>query len=649
VSHRNPHHLFPALLATLALHGCATTLPQGAQLSATRAALEAQMEETARLEREVAGMREANSHEPPAPEAVPKDVPVVDPAGQVEVAKAPAAAPVEEFAPVEEEVEVELVEAVDPWAELEGAVSGARASSDTLLVTASLDRIARAIEQQTLIELMEARLEDKQRQIDALAGTSGSGSTLTRQVEQLSSGQTAANARLAEVEKARQAEADAKKAAEAQVAAEEAKKAADAKAAEEQARWDALQMRLDAIEKARGAPAATPAPVEKQATGPTDASAAKATDARTTKSDAQKAQEAEAKAARERRAKAQDPRVEELQRQLDAAQAAAAAREAEAAREASTQEARHAQEREEALQSMEARYAELARQQAKALDALEEERRKQDRWWRKLAGGSEKNSESADKAAADQAAIQARLDAAKAQSDADWKVMLARQDAEREAAAVQAQAAAEERTRMEAQIAAMSARLDAVDGKPTADPAQQAQIAALAASVDSLTAERDGLQDRLQGLEARESAKARRLEAKLAPIVAAGIAVEVDGDRARIKLPSDVLFTSGASTLAPSGNAAVDQVSKTLVGIPGLRLQVEGHTDNVPIAGGKRTNFDLGFARASSVMARMTANGLPAASVSAASYGDTRPVASNATAEGRAQNRRIDIVVLLED
>jgi chemotaxis protein MotB len=84
-----------------------------------------------------------------------------------------------------------------------------------------------------------------------------------------------------------------------------------------------------------------------------------------------------------------------------------------------------------------------------------------------------------------------------------------------------------------------------------------------------------------------------------------------------------------------------------LSAIPDRKFQVEGHTDNVPIRTEQfPSNWELASARALTVLKTMVDAGMPAARVSAASFGDSKPAASNDSSDGKAQNRRIEIVVV---
>lgn len=117
-------------------------------------------------------------------------------------------------------------------------------------------------------------------------------------------------------------------------------------------------------------------------------------------------------------------------------------------------------------------------------------------------------------------------------------------------------------------------------------------------------------------------------------------------DGISVNLSEDILFPSGSADLNKKGVSVIKKVSTKLKGIP-HQIIVAGFTDNIPIKGGlaKRypTNWELAGARAASVVRVLEASGVDAKKMTAVSYGDNEPVASNDTADGRAQNRRIEI------
>jgi chemotaxis protein MotB len=130
-------------------------------------------------------------------------------------------------------------------------------------------------------------------------------------------------------------------------------------------------------------------------------------------------------------------------------------------------------------------------------------------------------------------------------------------------------------------------------------------------------------------------------------IDAGQLSVSITDGRMVVQLATDILFASGSADLSEDGVAALAAVSSILAEIPERRYQIEGHTDNVPISTAQYpSNWELASARAIVVLQAMLDAGLGAERVSAASYSDTRPVTPNDSAEGRAANRRIEIVVV---
>jgi outer membrane protein OmpA-like peptidoglycan-associated protein len=115
-----------------------------------------------------------------------------------------------------------------------------------------------------------------------------------------------------------------------------------------------------------------------------------------------------------------------------------------------------------------------------------------------------------------------------------------------------------------------------------------------------------------------------------------------DTARGLIVNMSDVLFDTAKSSLRPLAREKLAKVAGIVSGHPGLRLDVEGHTDSV---GGDDYNQQLSEQRGESVRAYLTDQGMAAGSVTARGFGKTQPVASNDTAEGRQLNRRVELVI----
>jgi chemotaxis protein MotB len=117
-------------------------------------------------------------------------------------------------------------------------------------------------------------------------------------------------------------------------------------------------------------------------------------------------------------------------------------------------------------------------------------------------------------------------------------------------------------------------------------------------------------------------------------------------DGLHLILPQDVLFASGTTTLSSDGHELIVELVQEINQQP-YQIAVLGFTDNVPVgpklAERYPSNWELAGARAASVVRVMQEEGVPAAQLVAVSRGETEPVASNDTEEGRAQNRRIDV------
>ena len=104
----------------------------------------------------------------------------------------------------------------------------------------------------------------------------------------------------------------------------------------------------------------------------------------------------------------------------------------------------------------------------------------------------------------------------------------------------------------------------------------------------------------------------------------------------------DALFDTGKYSLRPEAREKLAKVAGIAAGLPGLRLDVEGHTDSV---GGDDYNQLLSERRATAVLDCLMQQGMPVGSVTAKGFGKAQPVASNDTAPGRQQNRRVEIVI----
>lgn len=131
------------------------------------------------------------------------------------------------------------------------------------------------------------------------------------------------------------------------------------------------------------------------------------------------------------------------------------------------------------------------------------------------------------------------------------------------------------------------------------------------------------------------------------------LVVTQQDDRLILTLLGQVLFESGEAELTPLGLKIMKQVGQVLSTLPGKYIQVEGHTDNNPIFGQLQqqypSNWELSTARATTVLRYLIEQTrMDPKNFGATGYADTRPVTSNDTEEGRAQNRRVEIVLFPE-
>jgi chemotaxis protein MotB len=128
--------------------------------------------------------------------------------------------------------------------------------------------------------------------------------------------------------------------------------------------------------------------------------------------------------------------------------------------------------------------------------------------------------------------------------------------------------------------------------------------------------------------------------------VRGAIKMQLLADGLHIMLPHDVLFASGSVELKPEGLELLSELAEEIKLQP-YQIAVLGFTDNVPVGPKMQaqfpSNWEVAGARAASVVRLMQAEGVPPAQLVAVSRGENQPIATNDTAEGRAQNRRIDV------
>jgi len=193
-----------------------------------------------------------------------------------------------------------------------------------------------------------------------------------------------------------------------------------------------------------------------------------------------------------------------------------------------------------------------------------------------------------------------------------------------------------DRQNQNAQVAAQKAEDAQANAEQARNDAQQQQHIAEADS-DRNRAAADSSDAQLQqAVHDKEELRARLLQQF-------NLILETrDTARGLVVNMSDVLFDSGKYTLRPLAREKLAKISGIVLAYPSLMLAVEGNTDSV---GTEAYNQELSEQRAEGVRSYLTEEGVPESSTTATGFGKTRPIASNDTAEGRQQNRRVELVV----
>lgn len=169
----------------------------------------------------------------------------------------------------------------------------------------------------------------------------------------------------------------------------------------------------------------------------------------------------------------------------------------------------------------------------------------------------------------------------------------------------------------------------------------------LKASIQEMQTALAALNEQKRQTDARIAEYRKLLSSFQALIDAGKLKVKVVNGRMIVELPSDVLFASGSIDLSEAGKASISEIGTILAPMSDRQFQVEGHTDDQPIKTARfPNNWWLASGRAIAVAEILIKAALQPTSVSAASFGEFQPITSNATPQGRAQNRRIEIVLV---
>ena len=135
------------------------------------------------------------------------------------------------------------------------------------------------------------------------------------------------------------------------------------------------------------------------------------------------------------------------------------------------------------------------------------------------------------------------------------------------------------------------------------------------------------------------------LQPQMARLDIPGVSVSQGQEGVTLRIDDSLLFPSGNDVLTPQGQVVLERLSSVLASFDG-QISVEGHTDNRPIATARfPSNWELSVGRAIAVVRQLERQGIAISRMRAVGYADTQPMESNATSEGRAANRRVELLL----
>jgi chemotaxis protein MotB len=205
-----------------------------------------------------------------------------------------------------------------------------------------------------------------------------------------------------------------------------------------------------------------------------------------------------------------------------------------------------------------------------------------------------------------------------------------------------------------------SGKLLAESLKSTADEKNR-KIAELSQRVNDLEKDNATLKEQIAGLRKAKEEEVQKtsktyeemLEKMKNEISKGQVTISELKGKLTVNMLNAILFDSGKAEVKPQGVAVLQKVVDILKNVTDKAIRIEGHTDNVVIAGELTrkypTNWELSAARAINVARYLQQQGIDPTLLSAVAYGEYKPVASNDTEEGRAKNRRIEIILVPKD
>jgi chemotaxis protein MotB len=186
-----------------------------------------------------------------------------------------------------------------------------------------------------------------------------------------------------------------------------------------------------------------------------------------------------------------------------------------------------------------------------------------------------------------------------------------------------------------------------LNDKENALIAEKARLEKLQQDLDQRSERIEQLEELIASKEAAMQQLKDAVSNALANFEGNGLTVERKNGKVYVSMENKLLFNSGSWSVGNQGKKAVSQLADVLKKNPDIEVLIEGHTDNVPYQsnGAIKDNWDLSTKRATAIVRILTNKGVQPKRVTAAGRGEFFPVASNNTKEGRAKNRRIEIIL----
>ncbi|MBX2871476.1 MAG: OmpA family protein [Saprospiraceae bacterium] len=197
----------------------------------------------------------------------------------------------------------------------------------------------------------------------------------------------------------------------------------------------------------------------------------------------------------------------------------------------------------------------------------------------------------------------------------------------------------------QAQVKTLSEEKDALAAEMESEKTRlNGEISSIKSDLDATKSQVAQVEEKLQMTEKELTALKEQIDGVFNAYSGSGMSLEDRDGRLYVVTGSELRYNSGSSRLSKEEREAVDALAEVLKSTPAAKIMIEGHTDNVPFKAGMGDNWDLSYRRAKAVVTRLIKKGVDPAQLSIAGRGDSMPTADNGTSDGKAANRRTDIV-----